>query len=183
MLKNNTKAYGSIAKAFHWIMFLLVVAMLCVGFYMVGLEATPDKFKIYGWHKSFGATLLFLALLRVLWRFTNPVPLLPKHLNSAQRFAAKATHILLYTLLIVMPLSGWLMSSAAGFSVSFFGLFTLPNLIAADKEVLAFLKEAHEILALLLIGLAMLHIAAALLHHFYYKDNVLRRMLPFVKSN
>jgi len=95
---------------------------------------------------------------------------------------AHAGHALLYVLLFAMPLSGWAMSSAAGFPVSFFGLFTLPDLITPNQSLKADMMDLHKALAWLLIAMIILHALAALLHHFYYKNNVLRRMLPFTKE-
>jgi len=133
MWKNSAARYGMVAKLFHWVMAVLVFGMLGVGLYMVDLPISPDKFKIYGWHKAFGVTVFVLVSARLVWRLVNVVPVLPSHLNRMQRFLAHGAHYLLYGALFAMPLSGWLMSSFAGFSVSFFGLFQLPDLVAADK--------------------------------------------------
>jgi len=179
MLKNTETQYGSVAKFFHWLMFLLIAALLTVGFIMTGMENSPDKFRIYGLHKSIGAMVLVLALLRLIWRMRNTVPALPEWMRRSEQFLAHASHAVLYALIIVMPLSGWLMSSAGGFTVSVFGLFTLPNLVAPDKALAEALRDLHGLLAYVIIGLVTLHALAALLHHFYYKDNILRRMLPF----
>ncbi len=180
-LKNTTETYGSIAKLFHWLVFVLIASLLALGFVMADMETTPDKVRLYGLHKSFGITVLTLAVLRLLWKLANVSPLLPATTSRGQKFLAHAAHFGLYALMFAMPLSGWMMSSAAGFQVSVFGWFMLPNLVEPDKELFEFLQEAHELLALALIGLVALHAAAALLHHFYYKDNILRRMLPLVK--
>lgn len=177
-IKNTTASYGNIAKGLHWLMAILVISMLAVGLYMEGLDLSPQKLLLYGWHKSFGALILILAILRLTWRLSNPTPALPHTLPTLQHIAAHGVHALLYVLLFLMPLTGWLMSSAAGFPVSFFGLFTLPNLIEANKEWRMFFGDAHEILAFSLIALLVAHVGAALLHHFYYKDTILKRMLP-----
>lgn len=181
-LKNTVASYGSAAKFFHWLIFLLVAGLLTVGFIMTGREINPDTIRLYGLHKSIGIAVLLLALLRLSWRLANPVPALPEWMKPHERFLAHASHWLLYILIIVMPLSGWLMSSAAGFSVSVFGRFTLPDLVAPDKTLAETLAAAHGLLAFAIIGLVTLHAAAALLHHFYYKDNILRRMLPFTRE-
>jgi cytochrome b561 len=178
MLKNTPHSYGSVAKCFHWTIFALIVALLTVGFLMTDMSNSPDKFKIYGLHKSIGIMVLTLALLRLGWKLINSSPLLPNTLTPLEKLAAKAGHALLYVLILAMPLSGWLMSSAGGFPVSVFGLFTLPDLIAPDKEWSKFFRETHEWLAYAIIIMVSLHALAALLHHYYYKDNVLTRMLP-----
>lgn len=178
MLKNTETTYGSVAKFFHWLIFLLVAGLLAAGFIMTGMENSPDKFKIYGLHKSFGIAVLALMALRFGWKLVNVSPALPPHMRAIEKLAARAAHWLLYALLIAMPFSGWMMSSAAGFPVSVFGLFTLPDLVAPDKTLAGNLKELHELLAFAILCVVMLHALAALLHHFYHKDDVLRRMLP-----
>jgi cytochrome b561 len=180
-LKNTTETYGSPAKLLHWLMFLMIASLLAAGFVMVGMENTPDKFKLYGLHKSLGITVLTLVFLRLAWRLMNITPILPDTLSRMQKFMAHAAHWGLYALMVAMPMSGWLMSSAAGFTVSVFGWFSLPNLVEPDKALFEFFKDAHEIFAWALILLVAMHAAAALLHHFYYKDNILRRMLPWVR--
>lgn len=179
MLKNTSEKYGSLAKFFHWLMFLLIATLLAVGFIMSDMENSPDKFFIYGIHKSTGIVVLLLAAIRLGWKFANVSPVLPAHMRNIEKLAAHAGHAALYVLMFAMPISGWMMSSAAGFPVSVFGLFTLPDLVPADKELRELFGEAHELLAFAIIAVVSLHALAALLHHFYHKNNVLRRMLPF----
>lgn len=178
--KNTQTTYGSVAKFMHWTAFLLVAALLAAGFIMTDMDSSPDKFRIYGLHKSFGITVLCLMLLRLSWKLCNVTPSLPDAMRRIEKFMAHAAHWLLYALLIAMPLSGWLMSSAAGFPVSVFGWFTLPDLVAPDTHLKRDMADLHEFLALVIIAVVTLHALAALLHHFYHKDNILRRMLPFV---
>lgn len=181
-LRNTKTGYGSVAKTFHWLIFLLIAGMVTVGFIMTDMENGPDKFRLIGLHKSFGITVLALVCLRLGWKLINIAPPLPRSLPVWERFMAHMGHLALYLLMFAMPLSGWLMTSAAGFPVSVFGWFTLPNLIAPDRELRHFFVEAHEVLAWALIVMVSLHVLAALLHHFYYRNNVLRRMLPFTKE-
>jgi cytochrome b561 len=129
-------------------------------------------------HKSFGITILSLALLRLAWRWMNPVPKTPHTVPRWQQLGAHISHYGLYVLLFTTPLLGWMMSSARNFPVSWFRLFTLPDLVAPNRSLYEFLNEAHEVSAKLIFVLALLHAAAALKHHFIDKDNVLRRMLP-----
>lgn len=180
--RNSKRGYGSIAKTLHWLIALLIISLLAVGFIMADMAVSPDKFRVYGLHKSFGITVLAVAAVRLMWKAANDSPLLPDAMNKLEQLAAKAGHALLYVLMFAMPLSGWAMSSAAGLPVSVFGWFTLPNLVAPDNELKKILRETHEWLAWALIIMISLHVLAALLHHFYYKDNVLRRMLPFTKE-
>lgn len=177
-LKNTLQTYGVIAKIFHWLMAVLIIVLLAVGLIMADMENSPDKFKLIGLHKEIGIVVLFLASLRLGWKVLDVSPLLPESIGKIAQLGAKAAHFGLYTLMFAMPITGWLMSSAAGFPVSMFGLFIMPNLIAPDKAFGKDMNELHETLAWVLMGLIALHVMAALLHHFYYKDNILRRMLP-----
>jgi cytochrome b561 len=145
---------------------------------MEEMGLSPTKIALIGWHKSFGITVLIITLLRFGWRVINIIPPLPGAMTPWQRLLAHLSHLGLYALLLLMPLTGWLMSSAKGIPVSVFGWFILPQLITPDKILGEFLEELHELFAWGLLGLIALHTSAALLHHFYYKDTVLMRMLP-----
>jgi len=123
-------------------------------------------------------TIFALAVLRLLWRLINPVPAIPSTSPRWQQIGAHISHVALYGLILITPLLGWIMSSARNFSVSWFGLFTLPDLVQPNRARYDLFHEAHEILAWTLLAIAVLHAAAALKHHFFDRDNVLRRMLP-----
>ncbi len=156
-------------------MTLLIIGMLSVGLYMVSLPVNPLKFQIYDVHKGIGVTILTLAFLRLAWRFGNKVPALS--LPTWEKISALVMHWALYFFMFAMPITGWLMSSAAGFPVSFFGIFTLPDLIAPDDAHREFFEMLHEWLAYGLIAAIIIHTAAALKHHFIDKDEILKRML------
>lgn len=126
-------------------------------------------------------TILMLAALRLLWRLFNRPPELPPGMSALERTLARGTHILFYVLLFVMPLTGWMMSSAKNYSVSWFDQFTWPNLIGPNERAFEVLRTTHDTLSWLLLAVAILHILAALKHHFWNKDDVLKRMLPFTK--
>jgi cytochrome b561 len=145
---------------------------------MKGLPFSPEKLEFYGWHKSFGVLVIGLFLLRIVWRFYKKPPVLPGHMSAIERLAANTGHAVLYLLLIIMPLSGWLMSSAAGFPVSFFGLFQLPDLIAADAGLKKLLNSTHTYIGWFFTATITMHVMATIYHYFYHKDNVLKRMLP-----
>jgi len=172
--------FGAVHKSFHWIMALLVIGMICVGLYMTRIDPpTPTMFQLYGVHKSIGIIVLLLAVLRVLWRVTNIRPLsLPSH-TRIEKILAEIVHGLLYVSLLVMPLSGWLMSSAKGFSVSVFGWFTLPDFIKPSDDMANLMVTIHEVTAYTLIAMLGLHVAGALKHHLIDRDDTLRRMIPF----
>jgi cytochrome b561 len=180
-IRNTTVRWGSIAQSFHWI----IVALIITQFVLINLADTPvssERFAMIVRHKSVGITILMLAIARLLWRQLNPTPLLPNTLKPYERRLAHFSHFALYTLLFVMPLSGWMMSSARNYRVSWFDLVPLPNLVPVSKPLYNFLHEAHEWLAWTLVAVAALHVLAALKHHFFLKDDVLRRMLPFTRT-
>lgn len=185
-IKNTETTYGSIAKAFHWIMFLILAGLVIVGFYMGGLPSeTPDqasyKFGFYDLHKSFGLLVLILVILRLGWRMANPVPKMPDTMSKIESLSAHTMHILLYILMLAQPLSGWLMSSYGGHPVKFFGQL-VPALVDKDKAMGGIMHESHEIIAFLLIITFVIHVLAALYHHFVKKDDVLLRMSPHPKK-
>ena len=170
--------YTRTAIALHWLMALLIIATFPLGLYMSDLALSPIKLKLYSYHKWIGIVILILLLARVLWRLTHRPPLFEVAMPRWQVFSAHAVHLMLYILLLVVPLSGWLMSSALGFQTVLFGVLPLPDLIGPDKALGAVLKSVHEILNYSLLGVVIVHVAAALQHHFIHRNGTLRRMLP-----
>jgi cytochrome b561 len=177
-LKNSALRYGAIAQVFHWTIVALIITQFVLATQAEDAPSLLQKAKILTTHKSFGMTIFMLAILRLIWRLANAIPAPLATEKFWQRRLANAVHWALYVLILATPLAGWLMSSAKNYSVSWFGLFTLPNLIEPSEARFEQLKEAHEVLALSIFTLALVHIGAALKHHFYDKDSVLRRMLP-----
>lgn len=175
------KTYGKTAMTFHWLMFLLMSGSFTVGFYMADLPLSPLKLKLYSWHKWAGVTLFMLVLLRLIWRQLHPPPVLPASMPLWQQRAAELTHFALYVLMIVMPLSGWLMSSAKGFTTVWFGVLPLPNLLQKNPPLGEALAEVHGAIGLIILAVVALHVLAALKHHFVDRDEVLARMLPGLK--
>ena len=157
---------------------LRLIAALGLGWYMTGLPFSPSRLKLYNWHKWLGVTLLTLSLLRLLWRVTHRPPAHPLSMTGTQRLLAHGGHGALYLLMVIIPLSGWLMSSAKGVPTVWFGVLPLPDLLARDKELGKQLTELHFALNISLLVLIAVHTAAALLHQFVLKDDILRRMLP-----
>jgi len=178
----NTR-YGAVAQSLHWIIAALIVTQFILANLADDLPLGAHKLGLLARHKSVGMTILMLAILRLFWRLKNPPPALPAGMKLIEILLAKLTHAAFYVLLFAMPLSGWLMSSAKNYSVSWFGLFTWPNLIGKNEAAFDFLKETHDLLSGVLLAIAILHILAALKHHFWNKDDVLRRMLPFTGSD
>jgi cytochrome b561 len=176
-LKNTLNRYGAVAQLFHWAIVALIITQFVLALRAKGLSPVA-KIGILATHKSIGITILGLALLWLAWRWLNTVPPLPPGAPRWQNRAAHVSHFLLYALLFITPLLGWLMSSARAFSVSWFGLVTLPDFIKPSKAAFQSLHEAHEFMAYSLAAIAIVHAAAALKHHFLDRNDVLRRMLP-----
>lgn len=172
--------YTRTAIFLHWLMALGLVGTFALGFYMEGLPFSPSKLKLISWHKWAGMTLLVLIVLRLAWRLTHRVPDLPPEMGRLSRFAAHAGHWLLYVLMLAIPMTGWLASSAQGVSVVWFGVWPLPDLVGKNPELGSRLQNAHMVLNYSLLVVVIGHVGAALQHHYLKKDRVLARMLPFL---
>jgi cytochrome b561 len=168
--------YTRMAQLLHWLLALAIVLTFSFGLYMVELPFSPQRLKQYNWHKWAGMTILILSTLRLLWRLTHPAPALPAHLPAWQRWASGSTHALMYVLFFAIPLVGWTYSSALGFPIVLYGVFEMPNFVSRNTELAATLKLIHQYLAYSLAGLVIVHVLAALQHHFLLKDGLLARM-------
>jgi len=176
MMKNTENSYGAVAKSFHWLLFLMLTFMVVMGNYLASLPKGTEKLQAAGMHKSFGLLVLALVLMRLGWRLINVSPKEPEGTPAMQILMAHAMHWVLYVLMFAQPLSGIMMSQAAGFPVSFFGLFELPVFLTKNPELAQFFKGVHGTVWILLVLAVIGHAAAALHHHFIRKDNVLRQM-------
>lgn len=173
--------YGAVARGFHWVMALLVLLALALGEVMTELPVSPRRLEIYSYHKWVGVTVLGLVLVRLLWRLAHRPPALPASVPQWEQRAAHVTHWVLYLLMFLVPLSGWLMSSAKGFPVVYLGIWQLPDMLGKDKALGLLLENVHAVLANGLLTLVGLHVAAALKHHFIDRDEVLARMVPHLR--
>jgi cytochrome b561 len=184
--------YSNVAITLHWLIALGIIVNIALGLYFADLpRSDPDKFFLTQTHKSIGLTILVLSLIRVAWRLMNPVPPLPASMSPITRFAAHATHFLLYLLIIAIPLSGWLLvsSSPLGLPTMYFGWFAWPQLPyfsdlprAAKKIWVHEFGTVHVYLAWSAIVLVTIHVVAALYHQFIRRDIVLGRMLPLARG-
>jgi cytochrome b561 len=174
--------YTRTAIALHWVIALLILAVLPLGLTMTEMPLSPQKLKFYAWHKWLGVTVFGLAVLRLLWRASHPAPPLPATMPAWQRGAAHILHWALYALMLAIPLVGWLMSSAKGFQTVYLGVLPIPDLLSKNEALGETLAAVHAWLAYALIALLGVHVAAALKHHFIDRDDVLRRMLPWMGS-
>lgn len=175
MPRPSTAHYTPVAIAFHWLLALMIVGSLSLGLYMSDLPFSPTRLKYYNWHKWAGVTILALSALRLLWRLTHRPPAdLP--MPAWQQRAAQGAHLALYALFFVVPLAGWAYSSAAGFPVVWFGVLPLPDFVPVDRALAEAIKPLHKLLAFALAGTVLLHVAAALKHHFIDRDGTLQRL-------
>jgi cytochrome b561 len=178
MTTDPSLRYTRTAQSLHWLMALMIFGLLALGFYMSDLPLSPDKLQYYAWHKWAGVSVFALVWLRLAWRITHQPPAMPDSMSTTLQWGAHAGHFLLYALMLCIPISGWLMSSAKGFQTVWFGVLPIPDLIGKDKLLGENLAELHEALNIGLLLLIAGHTAAAFFHHFIQKDHTLRRMWP-----
>lgn len=183
MIRNTCDAWGSPAKCLHWAVALLVLAQFALGWAAVTWRLSPLKLDLFVWHKSIGISILALMVLRVMWRLANPVPALPDTIPAWERRAARRGHFLLYSMLFAMPLSGWVVNSAANIPFRIFWRVPLPRIARPDEVIAALSARVHLILFIGLAALLLLHIVAAMRHHLTRRNNVLTRMLPRLQGH
>jgi cytochrome b561 len=181
-IRNTTARWGAVAQSFHWIIVALVITQFVLANQYNHLPLSMAKLAVIARHKSIGLTIFGLAVLRLAWRLMNPTPPLPNTLKPYERVLAHITHFALYAIILVMPLTGWIMSSARNFPVSWFNLFQLPDLVGQNRALYDVMHTTHDVLAATLLAVATLHVLAALKHHFFLKDDTLKRMLPFTRT-
>ena len=177
-LRNTRNAYGLVAQAFHWLVVAGIIAQFVWAWRIDRTDSIRAEFALVNQHKSIGMTILGLVVFRLLWRGFNRPPPLPTSMSPWEKFAASTAHWLLYALILAMPLSGWIYTSAAGFGAEFFGLVDIPDLVDRGERLEKVFGEVHEWLATCIIVLVSIHVLAALRHQFVLKDGLLRRMLP-----
>jgi cytochrome b561 len=179
LLRNTPDRFGFVARGFHWLIFLLLIGSFTIAWSMIDLPLGIQKLKLYSWHKWVGATVFLIVLLRLAWRLANRQPKTPPGTPRWQRAAAGLSHFLLYAVLIVMPLTGWVMSSAKNLPLVYLGLVYIPSPFGVDQALAEVMVTVHVTLSILLLVLVGIHVLAALYHHFILRDDVLRRMLPW----
>ena len=178
-LRNTNTAWGAVSQTLHWLIVALIVLQYVLAENAEELPLGMAKLATLARHKSVGMTILGLAVLRLLWRLGNRTPALPQGMRAWERILARASHAGLYLCIFALPLTGWLMSSAKNYPVSWFGWFQFPDLVAPDTGLFEAMRSAHGIIFNCLSGLAILHVLGAAKHHLLNRDDVLTRMLPF----
>lgn len=168
--------YTPVAKGLHWLMAVMIFGLLALGIYMHELPLSPQKLELYAWHKWAGISVFLLVWLRLAWRVTHRPPPLSESLSRHMRLAAHAGHVALYGLMIVIPLTGWIMSSAKGFTTVWFGVWPIPDLVGRDPVLGDWLQWVHKVLNIAFILTLLGHLGATVWHHFVLKDDTLRRM-------
>ena len=177
-LRSTDQGWGALVRAFHWLIAALIIAQGVIGLSMVQMGLTPAKVRVFALHKSIGLTILALVLLRIAWRLTEKRPADPPAMPRWQVRAARGVHLALYLLILAIPLSGWWFNSAANAPLVWFGWFDVPSLTRGlDPVWKPRALLLHQSLFWILVALLVLHVGAALWHHFRQRDNVLRRMI------
>lgn len=159
-------------------MLALIVVQVSLGWTAVSWHLSPTKLNLFTWHKSTGMLLLLLAIVRIGWRLTNSPPCSPAGVPGWERTTGVVSHVALYVLIVAIPMSGWVINSAANIPLNVFWLFPLPDITAPSKPLADFAARVHFGLYVTVSGLLCLHIGAALRHHFIRRNDVLTRMLP-----
>ena len=181
---STRSSYSRVAIVLHWMIGVLMILNILGGFFheSFGKAAVPIIMSL---HKATGILVLALTVTRLIWRLTHRPPPLAATVRGWEKGLAHATHWSFYILMFALPMTGWLMSSAGGrkYSISFYGLFDVPFLpVAQDKAAANVFAERHEVLGFIIVGLIILHVAAALKHHLFDKDNTVIRMLPILRD-
>jgi len=183
-LRNTTSSYGKVTRFFHYTVVILFILNLVIGAFHDIVSDKPLRHQVMIFHKSLGIILFFVAVLFSLWSLTSIKPLWPSSMKKLERFAAKLGHLSLYICLILMPLSGWIMSTASGKAPNFFWLFTFPMPgIPADKALAMTANSVHNGVAWALTIIIGLHFLAAMKHCCICKDGIVSRMWKGTKLN
>ena len=178
MTLNSTTRWGWPAKAFHWIGAALMLLLLVHGWWMTHMTPRLDRLANYAWHSALGYDLLALIVLRLLWRWFNPVPELPADLKLWERVAARIGHVSLYVLMLIVSLTGWMVATTFRIPMTkdLLGVDVPPIVTTVDRAVRQWIEESHMFLAYLLAAVVLVHVVGALRHHIIKRNDVLRRM-------
>jgi cytochrome b561 len=178
MIFNTATTWGWPAKVLHWIGAAVILLLLVHGWWMTHVTPRPDRLANYAWHSALGYDLLALIVLRLLWRWFNPVPELPAGLQAWERAAARLGHISLYLLMFIVSLTGWMVATTfrVPMTKDLLGLDVPPMVTTVDRSVRQWVEGSHMILAYLLAAIVLVHVTGALRHHILKRNDILRRM-------
>ena len=176
--RNSEAAWGAVARSFHWLVAVLIVVQFGLGKVAEGMSASPSKIDLFVWHKSIGVTVLLLVVLRLVWRLADPPPVHPATIPPRETKMAAAGHFLLYVLMFAVPISGWFASDASRIPFKAFFAVPMPDLVEANRSLQDLAAGVHEALTTTLLAVVLIHVAAALRHHFKLRNSILLRMLP-----
>lgn len=175
-IKTTENKYGLIRKANHWVVGLIFIGLLATGVYMTEFATGSFKWDLYNLHKSFGVIVMLLIAIRIIWlKFDNKMD--NSKFTKFERIASASTHGILYLLMLIIPISGMLMSMAKGYTVKVFDWFALPMLVEKNESLGNLMSAVHYYAGYFAIALVSVHVLAALYHHFIKKDDILKRMV------
>lgn len=178
-LADPSARYTRTAIVLHWLLAVMIITAFTAGTLLDGMEFSPFKLKLISWHKWLGVSIFAFVVLRLVWRLTHRPPPLPAGPPLWQRHLAAMGHFTLYALMVVIPLTGWLYSSAAGVPTVWFGVLPLPDLLDRNESLANVLRGAHAWLNNGLLLLVLGHVGAAFYHHYHLRDGLLSRMKPY----
>ena len=174
---NSATHWGLFSRLLHWFTAVAVLFMLGLGFTMINMRLSPMKLEMFIVHKSIGMLLLVIICIRVVWRLLNPAPRPSSHLSKSQRKLVFLGQLLMYVLLFAIPVSGWVINSASNFPLQWFGLFEIPPITNPSIAVEDYAKTVHFVLICILASVVIMHVTAALHHHWIKRNDILKRML------
>ncbi|MEP3279749.1 MAG: cytochrome b [Stappiaceae bacterium] len=175
-MSDTSVAYTGTARFFHWLTVLCVLTMIPAGLLMLRIGSGSLQNFLFDFHRSMGVVLFVITAFRLAYRITHKPAPLPADIPALQKGAAHLVHVILYGFLLINPLIGWIGTSAYGAAIKVFGLFTLPPIIAKDKAFATTVLEVHQVMGWIFTAAVVVHIAAALFHHFIKHDGILLRM-------
>ena len=176
--RNSATDWGWPAKALHWTGAAIILLLLVHGWWMTHVTPRPDRLANYAWHSALGYDLSALIVLRLLWRWLNPVPVLPAELAPWERVAARLAHFSLYALMVIVSVTGWLVATTfrVPLTKDLFGIEVPPVVTVVDRAVRGWIEQSHLVLAYVLAAVVVIHVIGALRHHLVKRNDVLRRM-------
>jgi cytochrome b561 len=179
MTRNSKTDWGWLAKVFHWAGAAIILILLVHGWWMTHMLPRPERLANYAWHSALGYDLFVILILRLLWRWLNPVPGLPVGLQRWEHVAARLSHAGLYVLMFVVSLTGWMVATTfrVPMTKDLLGIDVPPLVTTVDRSVRQWIEESHMVLAYVLAAVVLIHVVAALRHHVIKRNDVLRRML------